>query len=118
MNTFFTSERSEWRAYLLDHFETDKEIWFVFPPDILRALMEDSTVWQNYQRFSEPYKRIRIAYIEAAEKRPEEYEKRLHNFIDKTREGKLIKGYGGIEKYYSMSTISQTSSVSSETRSC
>lgn len=54
----------------------------------------------NYLRFSEPYKRIRIAYIEAARKRPEEFEKRLKNFINKTKDNKRITGFGGIEKYY------------------
>ena len=73
---------------------------FVFPEDILEELNGDETVWENYQRFSEPYKRIRIAYIEAAKNRPEEYRKRLNSFIEKTRRGKLIMGYGGIEKYY------------------
>lgn len=38
--------------------------------------------------FSDAYKRIRIAYIEAARKRPEEFEKRLNNFINKTKENK------------------------------
>ena len=73
---------------------------FVFPPDIIDALKEDETVWANYQQFSDPYKRIRIAYIEAARKRPAEFQKRLRSFIDKTRRNKLITGYGGIEKYY------------------
>ena len=73
---------------------------FVFPKDILAALKEDETVWANYQRFSEPYKRIRVAYIDAARKRPEEFQKRLRSFLDRTRQGKLIRGYGGIEKYY------------------
>lgn len=73
---------------------------FVFPPDVIDALRQDEIVWKNYQRFSDPYKRIRIAYIEAARKRPEEFQKRLHSFIEKTRRNKLIKGYGGIEKYY------------------
>lgn len=73
---------------------------FVFPEDIMDALRQDAVVWDQYQRFSEPYKRIRIAYIEAARKRPEEFQKRLDSFIEKTRRGKLIKGYGGIEKYY------------------
>ena len=35
---------------------------FVFPADILDALRQDETVWENYQNFSEPYQRIRIAY--------------------------------------------------------
>lgn len=45
------------------------------------------------------YKRIRVAYIEAARKRPTEYKKRLESFIKKTRENKIITGYGGTEKY-------------------
>ena len=53
--------------------------------DIIARLQEDKTVWNNYQLFSDTYKRIRIAYIEAARKRPEEFEKRLNNFINKTR---------------------------------
>ncbi|MCR5135382.1 MAG: YdeI/OmpD-associated family protein [Clostridiales bacterium] len=73
---------------------------FEFPQDILEALQQDKTVWENYQAFSESYKRIRVAYIEAARKRPAEFKKRLQSFIDKTRRGKLIKGYGGIDKYY------------------
>lgn len=73
---------------------------FVFPPDILDKLKEDETVWNHYRRFSEPYKRIRIAYIEAARKRPEEFEKRLNHFICKTKDNKKITGFGGIEKYY------------------
>lgn len=74
---------------------------FIFPEDILEQLKSDKAVWDNYQNFSESYKRIRIAYIDSARKRPEEFEKRLNNFIYKTKENKLIKGFGGIEKYYS-----------------
>ncbi len=73
---------------------------FIFPNDIINKLKEDKIVWKNYQQFSDPYKRIRIAYIEAARKRPEEFEKRLNNFINKTKENKTITGFGGIEKYY------------------
>lgn len=185
MNLFYTSNRSEWRAYLEAHFETTSEVWFifptkdsgepslsyndaveealcfgwidgragtldekhhirrftprrkgspysrpnierliwldehdrihpsvresvrevirepfVFPTDIIATLKQDETVWKNYQTFSDPYKRIRVAYIDAARKRPEEFRKRLNSFIEKTRAGKLISGYGGIEKYY------------------
>ena len=146
IETFYTSDRREWREYLAAHFETDSEIWFVFPTkdsgeagvsyndaveealcfgwidstnrrldefhcirrftprkigspysqpnierliwldargmihpsvresvlpiieapfvfpqDIIDALKEDETVWENYRGFSEPYKRIRVA---------------------------------------------------------
>ena len=185
METFYTSSRSEWRAYLAARFETAKEIWFVFPvnaageaglsyndaveealcfgwidstnrrldpmhcirrftprtpgsaysqpnierllwldargmihpevresvlpvlsapfvfpADIMEALRQDPQVWENYLKFSAPYQRIRVAYIEAARGRPEEFAKRLNSFMEKTRRGKLIKGYGGIDKYY------------------
>ena len=73
---------------------------FVYPEDILAALRADEEVWAQYETFSEPYRRIRVAYIDAARKRPEEFEKRLQSFLDKTRKGKKIMGYGGIEKYY------------------
>ena len=184
-DTFYTSNRDEWRTYLEEHFKTAEEIWFVFPvdksgekslsyndaveealcfgwidsvnkrmdkghcarrfsprksgsaysqpnierliwldsqnkihpavresvlpviqaqfvfpDDIIDELKQDATVWENYQKFSDPYKRIRIAYIEAARNRPEEFRKRLDSFIEKTRRNKLIRGYGGIEKYY------------------
>lgn len=72
---------------------------FVFPSDIINAIKKDKEAWKNYQKFSDAYKRIRIAYIDGARERPEEFEKRLANFIKKTKENKLI-GYGGIEKYY------------------
>ena len=185
METFSTSDRAAWRAYLEKHFETAEEVWFVFPTkaageeslsyndaveealcfgwidstnrrlderhcirrfsprkqgsaysrpnierllwldsrgllhpkiresvrhlletpflfpeDILDEIRQDEAAWKHFQNFSEPYKRIRIAYIEAARKRPEEFQKRLRSFLEKTRRNKLITGYGGIDKYY------------------
>lgn len=76
------------------------DVPFIFPKDIIKALKKDEEVWNNYQAFSDSYKRIRIAYIDAARKRPEEFKKRLNNFIKKTKENKIIAGYGGSDKYY------------------
>ena len=185
MKTFYTSKRDIWRKWLAEHFETESEIWFVFPmkesgdkslsyndaveealcfgwidstikhidpthraqrftprkkgspysrpnierliwlekqgmlhprirdsvlplihdpyifpKDILDAIKSDTVAWENYEKLSEPYKRIRIAYIDAARKREGEFKKRLESFIKKTRDGKLIIGFGGIDKYY------------------
>lgn len=72
---------------------------FIFPEDIIEKIKSDDITWKNYQKFSPAYKRIRIAYIDAARNRPEEFEKRLKNFIEKTKENKQI-GFGGVEKYY------------------
>jgi uncharacterized protein YdeI (YjbR/CyaY-like superfamily) len=74
-------------------------IEFVFPPDILKAIKEKKKAWENYRNFSPSYQRIRIAYINGARNRPDEFKKRLNNFIKKTERNQLI-GFGGIEKYY------------------
>ena len=185
MNLFYTADRQEWRAWLSEHFETEEDVWFVFPMkdsgepalsyndaveealcfgwidstvkhidplhraqhftprnpkstysrpnierliwldargmihpkirpsvealitaeyvfpgDILDALRQDPAAWEHFLSFPEPYRRIRVAYIDAARDRPEEFGKRLANFIRKTRENKRIIGYGGIDKYY------------------
>jgi len=73
---------------------------FVFPQDIITDIQQDAEAWKNFQLFSDGYKRIRIAYIDTARGRPEEYEKRLQHFIRRTKENKLISGYGGTNKYY------------------
>lgn len=72
---------------------------YVFPQDIIEAIRKDDAARKNYDRFSEPYKRIRIAYIDSSRKRPDEFKKRLNNFIRATGQNKMI-GFGGIEKYY------------------
>lgn len=72
---------------------------FVIPPDILKAIKSNKEAWKNFQKFSEPYKRIRIAFIDGARKRPEEFMKRLRYFIEMTEKNKMF-GFGGIEKHY------------------
>jgi uncharacterized protein YdeI (YjbR/CyaY-like superfamily) len=72
---------------------------FEVPPDILEAIRANSQAWENFQGFSESYIRIRIAYIDSARTRPDEFQKRLANFIKKSAQNKLF-GHGGIEKYY------------------
>ena len=72
---------------------------FEVPADILVDIKANDEAWSNYQEFSAPYIRIRISYIDAARSRPDEFNKRLENFIKKSEQNKLI-GQGGVEKYY------------------
>ncbi|HCR70478.1 MAG TPA: hypothetical protein DIW23_03460 [Anaerolineae bacterium] len=72
---------------------------FIFPSDIMKSIQANKEAWENYQKFSDSYKRIRIAFIEGARKRPEEFKKRLKYFIEMTEKNKII-GFGGIEKHY------------------
>ena len=74
-----------------DQFET--------PPDILKAIKANKEAWKNFQSFSQPYIRIRIAFIDAARNRPQEFAKRLGYFIEMAEKNRQF-GFGGIEKYY------------------
>jgi uncharacterized protein YdeI (YjbR/CyaY-like superfamily) len=67
-------------------------------PDILRALKANARAWENFQRYSPSYQRIRIAFVEDARDRPEEFGKRLANLIQKTENNKQF-GFG-IETFY------------------
>ena len=72
---------------------------FAFPEDILDAIRANERAWEHYQRFSAPYRRIRVAFIESARNRPEEFKKRLRHFIAKTERNTLF-GFGGIDAYF------------------
>lgn len=61
---------------------------FVAANDILAALRDDPAGWSNFQGFSEPYQRIRIAFVEAARARPEEFGKRLRHLVRMNAAGK------------------------------
>jgi len=72
---------------------------FEIPPDILKAIKANEKAWKNFQAFSQPYIRIRVAFIDGARNRPQEFTKRLGYFISMTEKNKQF-GFGGIEKYY------------------
>ena len=72
---------------------------FEIPKDILEAIKDNKEAWKNFQKFSETYKRIRIAFIDGARNRPKEFQKRLNYFIKMTEKNKQF-GFGGIDKYY------------------
>ncbi|HNE03550.1 MAG TPA: YdeI/OmpD-associated family protein, partial [Anaerolineales bacterium] len=72
---------------------------FIIPPDILKAIQADKEAWKNFQNFSDVYIRIRVAFIDSARKRPDEFKKRLRYLIEMTAKNRQI-GFGGIEKHY------------------
>ncbi len=72
---------------------------FTVPPDILHEIRASEKAWNNFQSYSPEYKRIRIAFIEGARNRPEEFKKRLNYFVKMTEKNSQF-GFGGIEKHY------------------
>lgn len=71
---------------------------FEYPTDIMAAIRENEQAWENFQKYSGSYQRIRIAYVDGARNRPGEYEKRLEHLIRMTEQDKQF-GFG-IEDYY------------------
>jgi uncharacterized protein YdeI (YjbR/CyaY-like superfamily) len=57
--------------------------------DILQALQADGQTWENYQRFPELYRRIRVNAIEEARADALLFQKRLERFVEKTRANKM-----------------------------
>jgi len=71
---------------------------FEAPADVLAALEEDPVGWAHFQRYSPAYRRIRIAYVESARARPEEFQKRLRHLL---RMNARDRQFGhGIETYF------------------
>ncbi|MEM6732962.1 MAG: YdeI/OmpD-associated family protein [Myxococcota bacterium] len=64
---------------------------FRIPEPIEAALRSDPECWSNFSRFPALYQRVRVGYVAEMLKRdPIEYDKRLRNFIDKTRANKMF----------------------------
>ncbi|HEX2394568.1 MAG TPA: YdeI/OmpD-associated family protein [Bacteroidales bacterium] len=63
---------------------------FTMPKDILKILKSDPITWKNFNAFPEDYKQVRIAYIDHARIRPEEFKKRLNYFLKMTKQNKLF----------------------------
>jgi uncharacterized protein YdeI (YjbR/CyaY-like superfamily) len=71
---------------------------YLFPADIMKVLRTNRRAYENFKKYSAPYQRIRIAYIDRARQRPVEFKKRLANFLKLTEKNKQF-GFG-IEPYF------------------
>jgi uncharacterized protein YdeI (YjbR/CyaY-like superfamily) len=69
-------------------FDKDKEDKFVLAKDIKKELKKNKVLWENFDNFSEEYKRIRIQWIEEVRGYPELFKKRLNYFLKMTAKNK------------------------------
>lgn len=53
----------------------------VIPADIRAALERDPLAWKRFRRFPASYRRIRVAFVEGARRRPAEFRRRLRNLV-------------------------------------
>lgn len=56
----------------------------VVPSDIKAAFERDPIAWKRFRRFPAPYRRIRLAFVEGARRRPAEFHRRLRNLVRKS----------------------------------
>jgi len=53
----------------------------VIAPDIKSALQREPRAWRHFQRFPIAYRRIRLAFVEGARRRPDEFKRRLGHLV-------------------------------------
>jgi uncharacterized protein YdeI (YjbR/CyaY-like superfamily) len=63
---------------------------FIIAEDIIAVLKAEPNAWSNFLEFPDLYRRVRIGYIEEMRKNPNEFERRLQNFVNKTTENKMF----------------------------
>ena len=83
---------------ILEKVQTILDEEYQYPDDIITALQQDEETWRNFNEFNEPYRRIRVAYVDNARKRPDDFKKRLENLLKKTKANKKF-GYE-ISRFY------------------
>jgi uncharacterized protein YdeI (YjbR/CyaY-like superfamily) len=68
----------------------DLNVEFSVAEDIMDVLREKPAAWSNFLAFPDLYRRIRIGYIEEMRKNPNEFDRRLQNFVSKTTDNKMF----------------------------
>jgi uncharacterized protein YdeI (YjbR/CyaY-like superfamily) len=68
----------------------DLNVEFIVAEDIMEVLRAKPAVWSNFLEFPDLYRRIRIGYIEEMRKNPNEFDRRLQNFVSKTTNNKMF----------------------------
>lgn len=63
---------------------------FIVAEDIIQTIQAEPEAWSHFEQFPDLYIRVRISYIEEMRRKPEEFDRRLNNFIRKTAAGKLF----------------------------
>jgi uncharacterized protein YdeI (YjbR/CyaY-like superfamily) len=65
---------------------------FIIAPDILEALQADAQTWENFQNFPGLYQRVRISFIEASRRQPDQFRKNLDKLLAMTKQNKTFGG--------------------------
>jgi uncharacterized protein YdeI (YjbR/CyaY-like superfamily) len=71
---------------------------FEIASDIRAAIKHQPKAWQFFQELPDLYIRVRIGYIEEVRRQPDEFNRRLQNFISKTAARKMFGNWNDGER--------------------
>ncbi len=77
------------RNAIKHHYSNGKIKEFEYPREIISELKKDKLVWNNFSKFPEYYKKIRVSYIGRRQDNKKEFDKRLKHFIEMTKKNKM-----------------------------
>ena len=63
---------------------------FVIDKDILKLLMKDKDIWNNFNNFPKLYQRIRISNIQRERKKRDVFNRMLNHFLEETKQNKMF----------------------------
>jgi len=66
----------------------DLAVPFVVPEYVLEEIHSNEKAARNFEELPGMYVRVRVGYIDEMRQKPEELQKRLNNFVSKTRPSK------------------------------
>ena len=81
-NELMTNDGLKVLPDLDEEFEVDK--------DILKLLKKDKETWNNYKKFPELYKRVRIGKKKKKKNKSEAYNKALKHFLEETKDNNMF----------------------------
>ena len=71
---------------------------FEIARDILVAIKLEQKAWEFFQELPDLYVRVRVGYIEEVRKQPDEFSRRLQNFLSKTAARKMFGNWNDGER--------------------
>lgn len=76
----------------------DLDAPFALSTETEQALRADHAVWTTWSGFPDLYRRVRGSYVDEVRTRdPKQYEKRLRNLVEKTRDGRMFGNWDDAE---------------------
>ena len=78
----------------------DLDVEFIIDEDIMELIKKDSEVLNNFNKFPDLYKKIKIGNIQKERKNNDVFNRMLTNFLKKTKENKMYGNWTDYGRLY------------------